>query len=262
MAILLVFAGAAGAAAQAPLARARTLYNQQKYDDAIAAAAAARTRPDTADAAALVEGRAHLERYRRTADPVDLSSAREALGAVRPAALAPREREDLVIGQGLALFLAGEFGAAAEQFEVAWGRVDTLAPGARERLVDWWAGSLDRQAQRHPAAERAPFYRRIAERAAAEAQHDPASAPAAYWLAASLRGLGDLERAASVTFAAWVRSRGAVDHGAALGGDLDRLMTQAIIPERARLAPGGRDRQDEALATLAAEWEAFKAAWP
>jgi hypothetical protein len=53
-----------GAAPQNPLVRARELYNQQQYDAAIAAAREARSRPELADAASVVAGRAHLERYR------------------------------------------------------------------------------------------------------------------------------------------------------------------------------------------------------
>ncbi len=260
-ALLLVIACAAPAAAQPPLARARALYNQQKFDEAIAAAEEARRQPGNAEAAALVSGRARLERYRRTSDPVDLSAAREALRSIRPAQLAPRDRVDLLIGQGVALFLADEFGAAAEVFEVAWGRADGLPPDARDRLIDWWASAIDRQAQQHSAAERAPYYRRVLERVAAEARRDAASAPAAYWLAVASRGLGDLERAANATLAGWVRGRAAADQGVALRADLDRLMLQAIIPERARQVTGGRDAQQQALASLTADWEQFKAQW-
>ncbi len=49
------------------------------------------------------------------------------------------------------------------------------------------------------------------------------------------------------------------DRGAALRADLDRLVTQALIPERAaRLQL--RDPKGAAAGMLA-EWEAFKASW-
>src|SRR5262245_36158490 len=58
--------------ARADLAKARTLYNQRQFDEAIAAASQARRQPDLADMAAIVLARAHLERYREHADPADL----------------------------------------------------------------------------------------------------------------------------------------------------------------------------------------------
>ena len=60
------------------LAKARTLYNEGRYEAAIEAAAKAQE-PLQRDAAALVLGRAGLERFRYTADPADLTRAREAL---------------------------------------------------------------------------------------------------------------------------------------------------------------------------------------
>ena len=42
--------------------------------------------------------------------------------------------------------------------------------------------------------------------------------------------------------------------------DLDRLVTQAIIPERAAKLTGKGDVKD-AQAAMAAEWDAFKKAW-
>jgi hypothetical protein len=49
------------------------------------------------------------------------------------------------------------------------------------------------------------------------------------------------------------------DRADALRSDLDRLVTQAIIPERAARTPA-RDRH-EIIASLTAEWDRFKAAW-
>ena len=92
VAALLASAGAY-AADPPPLARARTLYNAMDYDGAIAAAALARTQPAGADAAALVDARAHLEKYRHGADPADLAAAREALNVIRAAMLSPRDHD-------------------------------------------------------------------------------------------------------------------------------------------------------------------------
>ncbi len=54
----------AAQAQRADLATARALYNQRQFDAAIEAAIAARARPATADSAAILQARAHLERYR------------------------------------------------------------------------------------------------------------------------------------------------------------------------------------------------------
>ena len=81
IAIALV-SGAASAAEPPVLAKARALYNAADYDGAIAAAEQARAQPGAADAAALVEARARLERYRGNSDPADLAAAREAFSAI------------------------------------------------------------------------------------------------------------------------------------------------------------------------------------
>ena len=89
---------------------------------------------------------------------------------------------------------------------------------------------------------------------------DPGPTPAAYWLAAggarhgrSGAGLG------AAAMAAGSRALLARDRGAALRADLDRLMTQAIIPERAaRLQVAIPSRPPSGML---AEWEAFKANW-
>ena len=66
--------------------------------------------------------------------------------------------------------------------------------------------------------------------------------------------------------AGWLRAMLADDRGAALRADLDRLVTKAIIPERAAKAAARSDllaRIDpkEAQGVMTAEWEAFKKAW-
>jgi hypothetical protein len=58
--------------------------------------------------------------------------------------------------------------------------------------------------------------------------------------------------------AAWVRSRLSPD-AEKLRVDLDRLMTQALIPERARTIVA-RDPQ-EGLTALRTEWEILKQQW-
>ena len=59
--------------------------------------------------------------------------------------------------------------------------------------------------------------------------------------------------------AGWVRSILGRDRGVALRGDLDRLVIQGIIPDRAARI-GGKE-PNMVIAGLVGEWEAFKASW-
>jgi hypothetical protein len=191
------------------LGRARLAYNAGKFDEAIVAARDALKTPALANAAGVVLGRASLERYRQSSNRTDLDDARTALLGVAPGQLAPRDHVEYLVGLGLSLYLDGCtdgcFSAAAELFDRALARAE---PGAdRERVFEWWAGSLDRQAQYGPEAERVGVYRRILERADAELVRDDQSASACYWLAAAARGTGDLERAWGAAVAGWTRQR-------------------------------------------------------
>ena len=94
---------------------------------------------------------------------------------------------------------------------------------------------------------------------AAEISQDAGSIAAGYWLSAAARGSGDPDRALSEATAAWVRAALARDGGVALRADLDRLVVQGILPDRAaRLTV--RDHP-QALAGMVGEWEAFKSSW-
>jgi hypothetical protein len=248
------------AAEHPALARARVLYNAADYDGAISAAAAARGDPTSADTAALVLARAHLERYRlRTNDPADLAAAREALAVVRAAALKPRDQIDLLVGLGQALFLTNEFGAAAELFDTALSRAALLSDRDRLLLLDWWATASDREAQRLPADRRAALLGGVSERMAAELRLDPGNAAANYWLAVATRGTGDVERAWHAAVAAWVRAPLRPESAATLRGDIDRFVTTVLIPERARTRPG-KD-QPVALNELRDQWDLVKQNW-
>jgi len=244
------------AAEPASLARARTLYNEADYDGAIAAAADARRQAASADAASLVLARAHLERYRQRADPSDLSAAREALQVVNQNALGRRDRVDLLIGLGQSLFLSEAFGAAAELFDAALVQGAALPPRARTLLLDWWASALDREAQSRPPDRREPVFDRIVSRMEEELRVDPGSAPASYWLAVATRGAGDLERSWDAAVAGWVRASLDPETAGSVRADLDRLVNQALIPERARQRPAG------AAEALRGEWELIKSQWP
>jgi len=78
-------AGLAGPAwaADDPLARARQLYNDRRFELAVQAAEEART-ADRGDSVDLIVARAALERFRESASPEDLTTARERLRRLNP----------------------------------------------------------------------------------------------------------------------------------------------------------------------------------
>jgi hypothetical protein len=260
--LLLVLLSAAPALAASPaeaLVLARKLYNEGEYDKALEAVREAESTAATAASAHLVVGRILLERYRRTAQSSDLDRARVSLRGLDTRALDARERVELQVGLAEVLFFDDRFGAAAEVLDPILESSVTLGPEAHDRALDWWASSLDRYAQTQPASERGPVYTRLIERMEEELRREAGSTPASYWLVAAARGSGDLERAWAAAAAAWVRAILARDRGATLRADLDRLVTQALIPDRAtRIAP--RDRR-QAIASMTSEWEEFKSTW-
>ena len=259
LSLVVVALVAAPAFAADALSDARRLYNQGQYDAAEQAARDAARTPAVADGARVVLGRILLERYRRTPAAADLSGAIATLRAVDTSRLDTRERIELSIGFAEALYLDDRFGAAAALFESVLDDSEALGPSAHERVLDWWATSVDRQAQTRPVGEREEIYGRVSARMAAEIAKDSGSTPAGYWLAAAARGSGDAERALDEATAAWVRATLARDGGAALRNDLDRLVKDGILPDRAaRLQV--RDH-NQALAGMIAEWDAFKASW-
>ena len=257
--LILLLAAPAWAAEHPALAKARALYNAGDYDGAISAAAVSRLVPGSADASALVIARAHLERYRQRADPDDLGAAREALGAIRADTLTPRDQVDLLVGLGQSLYLGEVFGAAAELFDTALTRASTLPERDRLLLLDWWATALDREAQTRPADRRARVFERIVDRMEEELRGDPGSAVANYWLAVASRGTGDVDRAWDAAVAGWVRSTLRPESAEMLRADLDRLVSQALIPERVKTRPARE--QPDALAALNAEWDLVKQQW-
>ena len=258
--LLTLFVVLPGTAAQAAepqaLAQARSLYNAGDYDQAIQAATEARADVEAADPAALVLARAHLERFRERGQMTDLPAAREALAAVRPDRLVPRDHVDLLVGLGQYHFLAEAFGPAAELFTSALAEDFLLDRDERLRLLDWWANAVDRAAQPRGSERRTAMYERILARMDDEVRRDAHNPVANYWLAVAARGAGDPERAWDAAVAAWVRTRPASLPGS-VGRDLDRLVVEAIIPELARLR---RDTPDAAQA-MRSEWELIKEQW-
>jgi hypothetical protein len=240
-----------------PLTRAHELYNRGQYDEAIRLAEQARRLSAQADAARVVLARAHLERYRQTLETSDLDAARTALTELDPGKVTGRDRVDWTVGMGEVLYFDRRFSTGAEFFETALAHVDLLEPGARDRLVEWWASSLDQQAQLAPEAERRPLYLRILARSEEELRHDDQSAVGAYWLAAAALGLEDLDRAWAAAEAGWMRGGSDGTAGVRLRADLDRLVLTAIIPSRARHLSATSDVRP-AVALLQQQWEEMK----
>jgi len=241
------------------LARARTLFNERKFDQAIEAAEQARRSPETADAAAVVVARAHLERYRQFADPADLGAARAALGSANAERLGLPDRAEYLIGLGGSLFLEDDFGAAAEIFESAIEIAPAAGDGAREAVLDWYGSAMERWAAPYTTTRRAAMLERLIRRMEVEQAKNPGSRAASYWLVAGLRAQGETERAWQAAIAAWVRAPLAGVRSIALRADIDRLMREGIIPDRGKDAAEA-DRAGRETA-LRAEWELLKQKW-
>jgi len=261
LAVLLAFLAGVGvpvAAADdrttADLARARQLYNMRDFAGAVTAAEAARKAPERADSANLIAARALLERFRESASPDDLTSARERLRSLSPERLADRERLEYVVGLGETLYFEDAPGSAAQLFESVLDTPPASLVDGRDRVLDWWASAVESQARSRPEVERQALYRGVRTRMREELATRPDSTTAAYWVVAAARGQGDLPGAWDAACAAWARATLAPDHGAELRGDLDRLVMRAVIPERARTT-------NQAPETLLQEWAAFKARW-
>jgi hypothetical protein len=266
LALAVIASMAQAKAPDTPLTEARRLYNEQQYEEAIKAAADARLSPLLAPAASVVFARAHLERYRVASELAHLQAARDALKSVDVTRLLPRDHVEFTIALGELLYLDDQFtfddrySAAAEQFEVALGRADLLDAESRDLLFDWWANALDRQAQLGSESERRPAYQRIVDRAEREIARDPGALSASYWLAAGARGVNDLPRAWGAAVAAWVRATSFGSRGATLRDDLDRLVAQVLLPERALQLAAGDDPR-ATLASLENQWAEIKERW-
>jgi tetratricopeptide (TPR) repeat protein len=254
-ALAVIVAAARPAFADDPLARARLLYNQKQFEAAVTAAEQARLMPARADAADLVAARAYLERYRSSLASDDLTNARDRLRRIDPQRFAPRERTEYVVGLGETLYFDGAYGAAAAVFDSVLQSRDSASTDARDRVLDWWATALDREAKPRPEMDRQTVYVRIRSRMEDELALRPASGTAAYWLAAAARAQGDQQTAWDAAQAGWVRSALAGgERGATLRADLDRLVLRGIVPDRARATAQSPD-------ALRAQWEQFKERW-
>jgi hypothetical protein len=253
--LIQVVPGATASAADDPLARARALYNARQFEAAVGAAEQARLVPLKANAADLVAARAYLERFRVSGASDDLTNARERFRRLSPGGFSPRERTEYIVGLGETLYFDGAYGAAATVFDtVLQQSLDTLPSDARDRVLDWWATAIDRDAKPRPESERLAAYQRIRSRMEAELVRAGESATAAYWLAAAARGQGDLQGAWDAAQAGWVRAPLSAGRADAVRADLDQLVVRGIVPDRARALAQPVD-------ALRLQWEQFKERW-
>jgi hypothetical protein len=219
----------------------------------------ARRVPETAETGTIVFVRALLERYRERADPSDLSAAREALGTVRTSSLAERDRLELLLAFGEALFLEDDFGAAVEMLESGMKQAAATAPELAEAMLEWWGSAVERQASALAPERRKALFARLIERMKEELERVPSSPAASYWMVVGLWGAGDFDRAWDAAVACWVRARLSGDRAAALRADLDHLVLNGVIPDRVRhFVP---DQRAAAESQLKAEWELVKERW-
>jgi hypothetical protein len=252
------------AVAQSELARARLLYNAGNFDAAIASAAGARTKAGNAPASALIIARSRLERFRVLANPDDLNAARTGLIAIDLRALSRQETLEWQIGLGEALFLDNLPGPASEMFRPLIPSVRAQFTSSEiEKLIDWWATSISLVAESANGATRIDEYRELRAVCEGELDHQPTSRAATYWIVAALRGTGELDRAWNAAIAGWIRAS-AMPRAGELRTDLDRLVVQTIIPERAQARTGQRLDAPNTLAAIAmmtAEWHNVAGRW-
>lgn len=239
-----------------PLTRARRAYNDKQYDAAVLAAQEAAKQPALANSAAVVLGRALAERFRSTGNAADLDAARNAFAQVKPDQLSPSDRTEFLVGHGVVLYLDvcadTCLAAAAEFFDLALIAGGSPDQTSREAIFEWWASTLDRQAQTAPDDSRL-IYKRILDRAEAERARDIDSTSATFWIAAAARGVGDFERSWGAAVAGWVRAKYLGPRGEALRTELNRFVYDVLLPERAKqLIPDADPRPQ--LEVLRKQW--------
>jgi hypothetical protein len=253
LAAILLLGSSLAQAADDPLARARQLYNDRRFEAAALAAEEGRT-PDRADVVDLIIARAFLERFRESQSPTDLATARGRLRRISPARLNEDERSEYLVGLGVALFLEGANGAAASIFDTLFESPTRLSVSARDRVLDWWATAMDREARPRSDIDRQPLYLRIRDRMRSELAQNPGSAVASYWLSAAASGQGDHQSAWDTAMAGWVRAQLTEDQGATLRSELDVLVQRMVVPQRARALAQPPEQIEQ-------EWEDFKSRW-
>jgi len=256
---LLSMAASPAAAGQSDLERARAMYNEGRFDEAIAAAVSVKHKPDSVPSATLIEARARLERFRQNGDAGDLGAARAALVSLNPRVLAPQEIIEWQIGIGTALFLENQPGAAAEMFATILPSArERLSPGELDKLVEWWASTVARVAESQTGSARKDAYTAMLSAVRDELERNPLSWPASYWLVVAARGAGNLDDSWNAAITAWIRA-GSQPEGERVRADLDRFVTQTLIPERAQARTGQRLDSKATETEIAAHTEQWRA---
>ena len=260
---LLALLSAGTAQAQSALARARALYNEGRFEEAITAANEAAKRPAIAPSATLIIARSRLERF-RMGDAGELATARGELASINHHDLAPQEVIEWQIGVATALFLENQFGAAAEMLTTVLSTAhERLAPAEFEKLLEWWGTSVTRLAETLTTEARKHAYEQFSADTLRELGRNPLSRPANYWAVVALRGAGHLDAAWSAAIAGWIRG-GDQDEGRQLRNDLDTFVRQTLIPERAQARTGQRPEAKTTAtetASLTEEWRVVTSRW-
>jgi hypothetical protein len=238
---------------------ARRLFVQERFEAALMSVSTARKLAPASAEARLLAGRAGIERYRQTADPLELDAALDALDGLDGAELEAQDRPDLVMALAMGLYMTGEFRAAADFFEAA--SESTRDSGLQNGLLDWWATAMDRHAHLQASEDRPATYERVRARMDDELRRRPGASAAGFWRVAALRARGDLDGAWNAAIAGWVRAQLGDDGGVALRELLDAFVTATLIPEQAgRLATPARPATD-IEAVLMGEWTDLKGKW-
>jgi hypothetical protein len=97
------------------------------------------------------------------------------------------------------------------------------------------------------------------ERMDNELRDDPGSPIANYWLPVAAHGAGSADRAWGSAVAGWVRADLQPETSARLREDLDRFVTDVLIPEQVNRRPAAE--RPRVLDVLQADWELVKAGW-
>jgi hypothetical protein len=226
------------AAAQSELTRARLLYNQGKFDESMAAAEFARSRPKTASSAGLVIARARLERFRKSGNQQDLAESRKELIALDPRVLSAPEAVEWNIGLGEALVFEHQLGPASKIFGETIPLARTrLTPAEMDKLIEWWASASSGLAETLSGTSRTEKYSDVLSMLKTVTDEKMPSRAAVYWSVVASRGMNDFDSSWNAAVAGWIRAR-SMDGGDQLRKDLDAFVTGTLIPERAQARTG------------------------
>ena len=192
-------------------------------------------------------------------------TARKDLVSLNPRNLAPQEIIEWQIGLGTVLFLENQPGPAAEMFSTILPTARArLSPAELDKLVEWWASTVASVAESQTGPTRKEAYIAMLRSVRDEIERNPLSWPASYWLVVAARGAGDLDGAWNAAVTGWIRAAASRQDGQHHREDLDRFVTQTLIPERAQARTGERldsmVTQAE-IAALTEQWRALAAHW-